>query len=105
MGKTCYVVGCKSGYRSCKEDGVSFFSPKAKSLAAWRKIIPRKDLKLQTNHFVCQKHFNEEDIVKENKWMGKDGPIILPLLHWKLKDGAVPKLLLGIVNLNIKVNQ
>jgi THAP domain len=60
--------------------------------------IPRKDLKLQISHRVCHKHFNEEDIVKENKWMGKNGPIIHPLMKWNLKEGAVPKLLLGKVN-------
>jgi THAP domain len=96
MGRTCYVVGCKSGYKSTHEANLHFFRPKTKKvLLTWRKIIPRKDLQLQMKHSVCHKHFMEEDIIKENKWTGKDGPIVYPLKIWKLVDGAIPKLLLG----------
>ena len=77
-----------------RKKGIHFFTPR-KMLAKWRKTIPRKDLRLESHHSICQKHFLEEDIIKEKKWTGKDGPIIYPLLKWTLVNGSVPKLLLG----------
>jgi THAP domain len=70
MGRTCYVVGCKSGYEGVKEKDrtVHFFSARnPKTLSLWRAIIPRKDLKLESKHYVCEKHFREEDIMKQKQ--------------------------------------
>jgi len=96
MGATCYVVGCTSGYKSNKEDGIHFFSPRDnKTLAAWRQAIPRNQLILNPTHRVCHKHFDEGDVIKQLTFKGKDGIIVFPLLRWRLKPGATPKHLLG----------
>ncbi|XP_046452642.1 uncharacterized protein LOC124200448 isoform X2 [Daphnia pulex] len=95
MGATCYVVGCKSGYASCKEK-VHFFKPKnVKLVKEWEKAIGRKDLKLNKKHSICHKHFEDADIIRGKSLEGKNGPIVYDLSRWKLTDGAVPKLLLG----------
>ena len=89
----CFVVGCSS-YSTNKEKH-HFFKPPKKSLDLWRKAIPRADKQLQFTHYICEKHFEGKDIIKNKEWKGKDGQIIFPLLRWSLVDGAVPKLHLG----------
>jgi THAP domain len=96
MGATCYVVGCKSGYKSNKETGIHFFRPRDnKTLVDWRQAIPRNRFILNSTHRVCHKHFDEEDVIKQLTFKGKDGIIVFPLLHWRLKPEATPKHLLG----------
>jgi THAP domain len=64
MGKTCSIVGCKSGYRSCNKKGIHFFTARNRqTFLSWRRIIPRNDLTRQLSHHVCQKHVIEEDII------------------------------------------
>jgi hypothetical protein len=95
MGATCYVVGCKSGYASCKEKA-HFFKPKdLKTVKLWEKSIGRKDLKLTIKHSVCHKHFEDADIIREKALEGKNGPMVYELSRWKLTDEALPKLLTG----------
>jgi THAP domain len=95
MGATCYVVVCTSGYNSNKETGIHFISPREKkTLAAWRQAISRNQFILSSTHCVCYKHFDVE-VVQQLTFKGKDGIVVFPLLHWRLKPGATPKPLLG----------
>lgn len=61
----CCVVGCTSGYQSNIEKVHQFSVPKNEDLRKkWAKAIPRKNLVITKNTYVCAKHFNEDDIIK-----------------------------------------
>ena len=61
----CCVVGCTSGYKSNPEKIPQFCVPKdVKRREVWAKAIPRKDFILTEKHFVCFKHFREDDIIR-----------------------------------------
>jgi len=61
----CIIVGCTSGYKSNPEKLHLFSVPKDPQLREkWQKCIPRKNFVLNNNSHVCEKHFNEGDIIK-----------------------------------------
>ncbi|KAL1442965.1 hypothetical protein MTO96_030497 [Rhipicephalus appendiculatus] len=61
--RTCYVPGCKSGYKSCKETRSLFRAPiEPERLAAWSRKIRRKDRPLSHACVVCDRHFDERFI-------------------------------------------
>jgi THAP domain len=90
----CFVDGCSTDSEN-KKGKHHFFRPPKKSLVLWRKTILKKGKVLQLTHRICEKHFEEHDIIKKREYKRKDGPIIVPLERWHLADGAVPKLHLG----------
>jgi hypothetical protein len=84
---TCFVPGCKSGYRSQKNENKRhfFFPPKDKQfLDKWNAAIPRKDKELTRKCYVCDVHFKEEFVIKSDK------SVELPRQKWKLHPDAVP---------------
>jgi THAP domain len=83
----CFVVGCSSGY-SGNEEKRHFFKPPKKNLFVWRRVIPRADKQLQLTHSICDKHFEDNDIIKQREFAGKNGPVIFPFVRWKLVDGV-----------------
>ncbi len=94
MVVTCYVEGCQSG--SDPKENIHFFKPNDNNLNQWKQLIGRKDIKLSKKHSVCQKHFEDDQIIKHKIFNGANGPIIVyDLLRWKLTEGALPKLLTG----------
>lgn len=94
MVVTCYVQGCLSG--NDPREKIHFFKPNETNLNQWQQLIGRKDVKLNKKHSVCQKHFEEDQIIKQKIFNGVDGPIIVyDLRRWKLTEGALPKLLTG----------
>ncbi|XP_046637709.1 uncharacterized protein LOC124316017 [Daphnia pulicaria] len=85
----CFVVGCKTGYKSNKEKVGCFKVPKdEKLLTLWQKLIPRGDKTLSSNDHVCSKHFKEEYIIKTKTILDQ----AYPLKIWKLTAQAVPTL-------------
>lgn len=61
----CIIVGCTSGYKSNPEKLHLFSVPKDPQLREkWQKCIPRQNFVLNNNSHVCEKHFNEGDIIK-----------------------------------------
>jgi hypothetical protein len=76
-----------------------FFKPKDKNtVELWEKFIGRKDLKLETIHLVCHKHFEEANIIKYYILSGQannDRPLPREKPCVKLAAGAVPTLLTG----------
>jgi len=103
MPNTCFVYGCNSGYHkqpsnTCDKEKVTMFrAPKDRvRLIQWKAAIPRPDRIISNKDFVCSKHFEEVDIIKDKRYPGKDGEIIIPRLVWKLQPNAIPKLCLGI---------
>ncbi|XP_049274415.1 uncharacterized protein LOC119401942 [Rhipicephalus sanguineus] len=69
MVRRCFVPFCNSGYRSCKEKFSMFAAPKDDELLEkWRRAIPaipKRRRALQTNDYVCEKHFEPELVCKE----------------------------------------
>ena len=67
MPNTCFVFGCKSGYRSSPvntgQEKVCIFKAPAdrRSLSTWRAAIPRSDKILSSKDHVCSKHFEAEE--------------------------------------------
>lgn len=60
----CCVVYCKSGYRNNHDKVTQFSVPKNKELREkWAKAIPRKNFILTEKHYVCSKHFAEQDLI------------------------------------------
>lgn len=95
MVKTCCIPSCRSNYPSTKNEGYfSCFSfpndEQRKEL--WMRAIPRNFIPTK-NSFVCEKHFDSDDIIKFDKHLQADGTIKLLLLRSpKLKEGAIPKI-------------
>ena len=87
MVKYCFADGCKTD----QENGPSHvFLPPKVSFEEWKMIFPEK--KFVPISRVCWKHFADEDIVK-GKMIGEQ---FYPQKRWRLKNGAIPKHLLGI---------
>lgn len=74
----CVAFGCKSGYKSQSEKFHLFLAPKDKKLLKqWQIGILRDDFKIKPGHGVCEKHFNEEDIIRERCIYAADGITVL----------------------------
>lgn len=58
--------GCRSGYGNNKEK-ISLFKVNTERLEEWSKVISRKNRSLRLSDRVCEKHFQKEDIIWENK--------------------------------------
>ena len=68
MVNKCSVFGCNTNYNGGEKSAV-FKIPKQKDLREkWFKFINRKDLRIESNFlFVCQLHFEEDLLNKDNK--------------------------------------
>ena len=61
----CCVVFCTSGYKNNKENVSKFAAPRDPELRKkWAKAIPRQNFVLTDSTYVCEKHFNESDIIR-----------------------------------------
>ncbi|KAH6925114.1 hypothetical protein HPB50_001026 [Hyalomma asiaticum] len=90
---TCFVPGCTSGYRSCKEKWSLFRVPKEpERREEWSQLIHRTDRELNEACTICERHF-EPRYIERSYETTVNGEIVeiprgLPLLS---KD-AVPSL-------------
>lgn len=100
MVKCCYVPGCTTGnasyVRQQKANGLKnkslFKPPKNKELLAkWNKAIPRKDKVLTESSYVCELHFEENDVLFYDETILWDGTVNkLKRIRPILRAGAVP---------------
>ncbi|KAH7966186.1 hypothetical protein HPB49_014222 [Dermacentor silvarum] len=83
----CFVPGCKSGYKSCKEKLSLFGAPKEEQIfQQWQRNIPRADRPLERNAAVCELHFDkqfvsrhfEHTIDEKTVRLERTTPILLP---------------------------
>ena len=90
----CFVPGCKSGLKSCIEKRRFFFAPKEAILRVkWDSVISRSDTVLTDKSKVCERHFEDDAIIKGEFLRHSDGSEeFIPKLRWKLKSGAIPTL-------------
>ncbi|XP_077497729.1 uncharacterized protein LOC144108345 [Amblyomma americanum] len=70
----CFVPGCTTGYKSCKEKLSLFGVPKDEELSLkWQRNIPRADKPLVRNAAVCKLHFDPQFVLRhfEHNIQGK----------------------------------
>ncbi|KAH7934003.1 hypothetical protein HPB49_020203 [Dermacentor silvarum] len=62
----CFVPGCKSGYKSCKEKLSLFGVPKEEQVfQQWQRNIPRVDRPLERNAAVCVANIEEVALLRK----------------------------------------
>lgn len=90
MPYRCCVPGCRGNYDEANK--VSIFSfPKDLSLRdRWTKAIHRKDFSPSERSVVCERHFSEDLIIREDKMTRPDGSIITAPRKPTLTKNAVP---------------
>ncbi|XP_014298657.1 uncharacterized protein LOC106693843 [Microplitis demolitor] len=92
MGKCCAVDGCLSGRKASEHLGkvALFKAPKdIEMLSKWSTALGKE---LKNTNFICELHFNPNDVIKSNQEVLKDGSIYFyeyEKVH--LKKNAVPK--------------
>ncbi|KAH9374887.1 hypothetical protein HPB48_003815 [Haemaphysalis longicornis] len=59
-------------------------------------MLHRKDRRFTQKSKVCERHFEEQDIVKYFKHVVKDQKVLIPRGNWKLVPGALPRLFPGL---------
>jgi len=75
MPDRCFVPNCRTGYPPTKKE---------------------KTAALQDDVGKVGLHFEEDDIIKERTFPGKDGQIIsFKWINWKLKEDAIPRIFPG----------
>ncbi len=89
--KRCFISDCYV-QKDKENKEVVFFSVPSLSLKAWQEVIPKCGL-LPTSK-LCSRHFEEADVIKGRVIQD----IFYPYGRWRLKAGAIPKLLLGTSN-------
>ncbi|KAG0432937.1 hypothetical protein HPB47_020369 [Ixodes persulcatus] len=61
--RTCFVPGCNSGYRSCKETRSLYRAPlECDRRETWSRNIKRSDRELHDGSVVCERHFESRFI-------------------------------------------
>ncbi|GBL81808.1 Uncharacterized protein K02A2.6 [Araneus ventricosus] len=97
MPYRCCAVNCKGNYKNGPKVPVLSF-PKDANLRRRSLQAPnRKDFVITANSRLCIQHFSEDLVIKESSFVDSTtGNIIkTPLLHFKLKEGAVPTIFPG----------
>ena len=78
----CICFGCKSGYKSNREQDklnkIQFFKvPNDPNvIKEWQIAILRDDIKLKPGDVVCTLHFYSEDIIRVKNFTGPDGNVV-----------------------------
>lgn len=89
--RTCFVPGCKSGYRSCKEARSIFRAPlEPERLEAWSRNIRRSDRVLDQGCVVCDRHFDPRFIERTYRTKINGEIVEIPRDRPKLTKDAIP---------------
>ncbi|KAH7940093.1 hypothetical protein HPB52_021776 [Rhipicephalus sanguineus] len=89
--RVCYVQGCKSGCKSCKETRSLFRAPiEPERLAEWSRKIPRRDRPFDHACVVCERHFDERFIERTFRTKIKGEIVEIPRDRPLLAKDAVP---------------
>ncbi|CAN8017091.1 unnamed protein product [Ixodes persulcatus] len=94
---TCCAPGCRSGYASQaskSDEKRHFFTiPKdAVRLRVWQNAIPRIKFTLTPKTYVCDLHFQPDDVDRHYLHVINGQTVLIPRGQWSLKKGAVPRL-------------
>ncbi|KAH7959378.1 hypothetical protein HPB49_010630 [Dermacentor silvarum] len=87
----CFVPGCKSGYKSCKEKLSLFGVPKEEQVfQQWQRNIPRADRPLERNAAVCELHFDKQFVSRHFEHTIDGKTVRLERTRPVLLPGAAP---------------
>ncbi|KAH8031353.1 hypothetical protein HPB51_016411 [Rhipicephalus microplus] len=90
---TCFVPGCKGGYRSCSEKLSVFKAPKDLSRREqWARNIKRADKELTRDSVVCERHFDASFIERTYRHIINGEVVEIPHDCPRLSEDAVPTL-------------
>lgn len=97
---SCFVKGCRNGYRSIREENIRlgkkqkclFKSPKCPELKKkWCHALGLQEDQLKPSHAICEDHFKKSDIVKYDVIHLPDGTkVLLEKGRVRLNPEAVP---------------
>ncbi len=98
VNRNCFICGSEIEKENAK-DNVKFGSFKVplSKIAEWQSVILRPGLKSSSR--LCDRHFDEEDIVKGKTIQN----VFYPNSIWKLKPDAIPKHFLQTLSNNCKL--
>lgn len=66
MPNSCVAPCCTTNYHSAVEKLSVFSAPKdEKRRLLWQNAIGRKNFILKPTHYLCEKHFLEDDIIRK----------------------------------------
>lgn len=89
--RTCFVPGCRSGYRGCKDKSSLFRPPKdAARRELWARNIKRADKELTTDCVVCERHFQLKYIERNFRHVINGERVEFPRDRPQLSDDAIP---------------
>lgn len=100
----CFVKGCRNGTKKLRDGTVHgseiptkklrfFCTPKEELLFnIWAKNIPINGMQLKGTSRVCEEHFQDYDIIKDDEFIIEGKVAYLPRIYWKLKSGAYPQI-------------
>lgn len=93
---TCSAPGCRSGYASEENscDRRHFFKPPNDPavLKAWTAAIPRKAFQVTVKTYICDLHFESEDLITCYEHIVGGNVVKIPRGRWTLKPGALPQI-------------
>ena len=101
MPRTCCVPGCRSRYKR-NDEKVSMFSLRrdTERREKWKRAILRQgtgDFTFDSPHVrVCEKHFDESDIVRVDQWIIGGAVVTSQRDVLKLRPDAVPRIFDGL---------
>lgn len=97
MVRKCCVPGCSSNYEKENSYTTVFSFPKDPMMHnKWRDSIHRKDFIPGSQAVVCIKHFDDQMIIREDRFKQPDGTeIVIPRTKLKLAEGAYPTIFSG----------
>uniref|UniRef100_A0A0K8RML9 THAP-type domain-containing protein n=1 Tax=Ixodes ricinus TaxID=34613 RepID=A0A0K8RML9_IXORI len=93
--RICCAPGCRSRYlkqASKSDDKRHLFSPPkdAARLKVWENAIPGKTFTLTSKHYLCDLHFQPDDINRHYSHIINGQTILIDRGQWTLKKDAVP---------------
>ncbi|XP_045032126.1 uncharacterized protein LOC123474666 isoform X2 [Daphnia magna] len=85
--RNCVVFNCINRYSGNDENRESYtlFRVPSNSFNTWQELMP--NVKLQKTSRLCNRHFDDSDIVKGYDILG----LFHPFTHWRLRAGSNPK--------------
>ena len=93
---TCSAPGCRSGYASEENscDRRHFFKPPNDPavLKAWTAAIPRKAFQVTVKTYICDLHFESEELITCYEHIVGGNVVKIPRGRWTLKPGALPQI-------------
>ncbi|GFO30720.1 THAP domain-containing protein 11 [Plakobranchus ocellatus] len=76
MPRKCCVPNCKGNYSETEKVSVFHFPADEERKRLWCKKIPRADFQPTSQSVVCEKHFDENFIIRIDKAVRPDGTIL-----------------------------